>query len=152
MSYVPGKFEQHIYKVKLINLSSSNQLFSVDKLNSFKEKATILWWMVTMTSLGRETGGFKPFNCKTCNKNFTSKTNLIKHEQEHTNVKPFSCTTCAKNFFQEENLKAHQEKFHEGRTAFKIPKIKVDPAGMLTEVLSFWIGLFYKKPLWVTNA
>ena len=50
--------------------------------------------------------GLKPFECLTCKKSFSEKTNLRKHiAAVHDGLKPFECPTCKKSFrFEQTHL------------------------------------------------
>ncbi|XP_055845193.1 gastrula zinc finger protein XlCGF57.1-like isoform X2 [Episyrphus balteatus] len=45
--------------------------------------------------------------CIKCNKDFSTKTNLMRHMSTHDGVKPFTCPTCGKGFTQNGSLKQH---------------------------------------------
>jgi uncharacterized Zn-finger protein len=52
------------------------------------------------------------FQCSQCPKNFTTSSNLLRHERIHSETKSFICHVCAKNFGQKTNLLRHL-KVHE---------------------------------------
>ncbi len=45
--------------------------------------------------------------CRRCNKDFSTKTNLLRHIQTHDGVKPYQCTICGAGFTQNGSLKQH---------------------------------------------
>lgn len=49
----------------------------------------------------------KPFSCKICDKQFTQRANLQKHERVHTGERPFVCPICRKCYAQHSNMKKH---------------------------------------------
>lgn len=55
--------------------------------------------------------------CVKCNKDFSSKTNLIRHMQTHDGVKPFQCNVCGNSFTQNGSLKQHMH-IHTGVRPF----------------------------------
>uniref|UniRef100_A0A3Q2CU63 C2H2-type domain-containing protein n=1 Tax=Cyprinodon variegatus TaxID=28743 RepID=A0A3Q2CU63_CYPVA len=59
----------------------------------------------------------KPFECLSCGKSFTSKSDLDKHNRIHTGEKPFTCTICKKNFSEKGNLTSHM-RIHTGEKPF----------------------------------
>ena len=60
----------------------------------------------------------KPYQCKTCAKNFRKKHYLKMHERIHTGVKPFSCNDCSKSFASNKVLKDH-ERIHTDEKPFQ---------------------------------
>ncbi|XP_048880196.1 zinc finger protein 1035 [Brienomyrus brachyistius] len=48
------------------------------------------------------------FNCPVCDKRFTSKDCLQKHQQQHTINRPFKCLSCGKFFAKKRYLKKHE--------------------------------------------
>lgn len=51
--------------------------------------------------------GDKPFECPTCGKRFSRKSNLKRHLYLHQEEKPFHCPYCLKGFSGKFNLKRH---------------------------------------------
>lgn len=45
--------------------------------------------------------------CRRCNKDFSTKTNLLRHIQTHDGVKPYQCNICGAGFTQNGSLKQH---------------------------------------------
>lgn len=56
--------------------------------------------------------GEKHFKCPICNKRFSQKANLERHEMVHTGVKPHKCNICDLKFSQSNNLKRHMQTQH----------------------------------------
>ncbi|XP_075034524.1 uncharacterized protein LOC142095478 [Mixophyes fleayi] len=52
--------------------------------------------------------------CSQCDKSFTCKSNLVRHQHHHTGVKPFSCSECGKCFARKSYFVDHQ-KTHTGK-------------------------------------
>ncbi|XP_073398407.1 uncharacterized protein [Dendrobates tinctorius] len=59
----------------------------------------------------------KPFSCSECEKCFTRKSELVKHQRTHTGEKPFSCSECEKCFNRKTHLVSHQ-RTHTGEKPF----------------------------------
>ncbi|XP_031637203.1 zinc finger protein OZF-like [Contarinia nasturtii] len=54
--------------------------------------------------------GNKPFECKECLKQFTSKQNLNEHMKLHAVSPLFRCSKCRRGFLQQDERKLHEEK------------------------------------------
>lgn len=52
--------------------------------------------------------GEKPHQCDTCNKRFSSTSNLKTHRRLHSGTKPFACDLCQAKFTQLVHLKLHK--------------------------------------------
>ena len=52
--------------------------------------------------------GLKPFSCTHCDKSFSDKAHLTRHERLHNGVKPFSCKTCMKLFADKSHCLKHE--------------------------------------------
>ena len=52
------------------------------------------------------------FNCELCDKTFTQKRLLKRHEVIHTNLLPHVCCHCAQGFHHSTQLYRHERKFH----------------------------------------
>ena len=52
--------------------------------------------------------GEVPYECKTCKKRFKQITNLKRHEIIHTGEKPYECQNCKKRFSRSDKLKSHE--------------------------------------------
>ncbi|XP_060927062.1 zinc finger protein 567-like [Limanda limanda] len=59
----------------------------------------------------------KPFSCKTCGRSFNLRSNLHVHKRTHTGEKPFTCKTCRRSFTTRMNLQVH-ERTHTGEKPF----------------------------------
>ena len=73
------------------NHSMKNCIKTKDKKNNWKEKQ---------------------FVCKFCHKRFSSKENLISHENLHSGIKPHKCSQCSFKASSRENLRYHILKVH----------------------------------------
>lgn len=58
--------------------------------------------------------------CSTCNKAFSTRTNLLRHMLSHENQKPFQCTICGRGFTQSGSLKQHMY-IHTGERPYECP-------------------------------
>ena len=51
----------------------------------------------------------KPYRCKYCQRPFTQASTLRSHERLHTGEKPYKCDTCGKTFTQSAGLRSHKK-------------------------------------------
>lgn len=51
--------------------------------------------------------GERPYKCEDCDKTFTQRANLKKHEMVHLGLRPHSCPICYRSYSQYSNLKKH---------------------------------------------
>ena len=51
----------------------------------------------------------KPYRCKYCQRPFTQASTLRSHERLHTGEKPYKCDTCNKTFTQSAGLRSHKK-------------------------------------------
>lgn len=63
----------------------------------------------------------KSFECKQCNKGFTTAWGLKLHERIHTESKPHKCSVCEKRFRQSSHLQQHK-RIHSEQKPFKCNK------------------------------
>lgn len=56
----------------------------------------------------RKHTGETPFQCKICNKKFSQRANLSKHEKIHKNQREHQCKFCGKTFFERYYLQVRQ--------------------------------------------
>lgn len=55
--------------------------------------------------------------CQQCNKDFSTRTNLLRHIHTHDGSKPYKCTECSSSFTQNGSLKQHMH-IHTGQRPF----------------------------------
>ncbi|PIO34136.1 hypothetical protein AB205_0000890, partial [Aquarana catesbeiana] len=68
----------------------------------------------------RKAEGQKNFSCSQCNKRFSCRSLLNRHERIHTGLMPFACPECGRCFNRVENLAAHV-RIHKGEKTFSCP-------------------------------
>lgn len=52
------------------------------------------------------------FSCKTCDKEFSSKNSLNRHELIHEDIRQFSCDACGREFRHKHHAKIHIKSYH----------------------------------------
>ena len=67
--------------------------------------------------------GEKPFNCQTCGKKFSDRSNLLQHERSrHAETRSYVCTACLKQFAQYNYLRRHLRSVHRNKLSFICPE------------------------------
>ena len=59
--------------------------------------------------------------CDICNKQYSNKSNLVKHQRIHSGEKPYSCDQCEKSFVRKDHLTKHRM-IHTGEKLFSCDK------------------------------
>ncbi|XP_077186632.1 uncharacterized protein LOC143834021 [Paroedura picta] len=62
--------------------------------------------------------GEEPYNCPDCGKSFRWSTSLIAHQRIHTGEKPHECPKCGKSFNHSQNFARHQ-RLHRGKKPYR---------------------------------
>ncbi|XP_040177708.1 zinc finger protein 41 homolog [Rana temporaria] len=82
----------------------------------------------------KRANGDGTFSCAECEKNFTVRAKLIKHQRTHSAEKPFSCSECSKSFRQKCLLRRHQTRHNSDQAVLMLrmrekfrPKIRYRP-------------------------
>ncbi|KAK2158460.1 hypothetical protein NP493_1799g00022 [Ridgeia piscesae] len=62
--------------------------------------------------------GARPYKCSICDKSFSIRPNMRRHEKTHSGEKPWECTQCLKRFTEKKSLKVHFRS-HTGEKPFE---------------------------------
>lgn len=89
------ELQKHLFDVHHINDTSDGD--EPDFPNPHKEKAS------------KSGGGEGRYRCPDCDKTFTQKKSLNRHQRSHASEKSFSCTKCSKAFTRKEDCERHQD-------------------------------------------
>ena len=59
----------------------------------------------------------RPFTCEVCNRTFTQKWTLKRHQRIHSGERPYVCEVCNKGFSNQSHLKTHH-RIHSGERPY----------------------------------
>uniref|UniRef100_A0A182IW88 C2H2-type domain-containing protein n=1 Tax=Anopheles atroparvus TaxID=41427 RepID=A0A182IW88_ANOAO len=114
--------------------NNSEDILTIDFVKPSSERSA----SPTVTSHTIRKKASKPsikFHCVECRKEFSTKTNLQRHQATHNGNKPFQCDICSKGFTQSGSLKTHRF------THLNIkPHACTWPSGITQAVTSVWVA------------
>ena len=95
--------------------------------------------------------GKKPYDCKSCNSNFTNKESLKRHALVHEGNKQFRCKNCSSSFYSRGEVKVHSDSVHEGKKPFSCIHCSASFShkGNLTKHLR--VSHFLGQRIWLHN-
>ena len=105
-----GNFQRHAK-----NHSSMKPHKCSQCTQSFAQKSNLVRHMK------QHVDNIKSFNCKQCNKGFTTAWGLKLHARIHAELKPYKCLECEKSFRQSSHLQKHK-RTHSGQRPFRCNK------------------------------
>ncbi|RVE47656.1 hypothetical protein evm_007753 [Chilo suppressalis] len=94
--FCKNKLECHMIKSHSESTAIANQTYTITKIHAAE----------------------KTYKCNVCDKSFTTKSDLSRHQRIHTGEKPYKCNVCDKRFTQISVLNRHR-RIHTGDKPYK---------------------------------
>ncbi|KAL5278007.1 hypothetical protein ACFFRR_002947 [Megaselia abdita] len=117
-----GDSESETTEVLMKEPTEQDELFNSAYFENIQEEAGVLEDFIEEDKVivfepSTKRDATQVFQCQHCNKNFSTKTNLVRHEHIHTGSKKFQCKICGNCFTQSGSLKQHMY-IHTGERPF----------------------------------
>ncbi len=72
--------------------------------------------------------GLQPYQCVTCERRFTARSSLERHQRIHSGEMPYTCKMCHQSFARSDHLKEHRKTVHSDQQPARFQRINsIDP-------------------------